>query len=85
MKVDTNWYFNQQPQHHIITVPTHTILHPQLEVNTVTYFHAIPKIVCNRTQAKKSMSRYPKFFTDSDHDYILEKIGCREKVSFKDM
>ena len=31
MKVDTNWYWNQQSKHHVIIVPTRTILHPQLE------------------------------------------------------
>ena len=36
IQVDTNWYWNQQPKHHVITVPTHTIIHPQLEVNAVT-------------------------------------------------
>ena len=36
IQVDTNWYWNQQPKHHVITVPTRTILHPQLEVNAVT-------------------------------------------------
>ena len=49
MQVDTNWYWNQHPQQHVITVKTRTIIHPQLEVNSVTYFHAITKIVCNRT------------------------------------
>ena len=29
MQVDTNWYCNQQPKHHVITVPTCTILHTQ--------------------------------------------------------
>ena len=53
MQVDTNWYWNQQPKHHASTVPTRTILHPRLEVNSVTDFHAIPKGVCSRTQAKK--------------------------------
>ena len=52
MKIDTNLYWNQRPKHNIITVPTHTILHPQLEVNTVTYFHAIPTSVCTRTHKK---------------------------------
>ena len=52
MQVDTNWYWNQHPQHHLITVSTHTILHPRLEVNAVTYFHAIPTSVCNITQEK---------------------------------
>ena len=42
MQVDTNWYWNQQPNHHVITVPTRTILHPQLEGDAITDFHAIP-------------------------------------------
>ena len=33
MQIDNNWYWNQQTKHHVITVPTRTILHPQLEVN----------------------------------------------------
>ena len=52
MKIDTNWYWNKQPKHHIITVPTRTITHPQLEVNGITDFHAIPTSLCSRTQAK---------------------------------
>ena len=36
MQVYTNWYFNQQPKHHFITVPTRTILHPHIEVNPLT-------------------------------------------------
>ena len=52
MQVYTHWYWNQHTQHHGITVPTRKIPHPQLEVNVVIDFHAIPKIVCNRTQAK---------------------------------
>ena len=36
MQVDTNWYCNQQPKHHVITVTTRTILHPQLEVEAIT-------------------------------------------------
>ena len=52
MQVDTNWYWNQQPKHHVIKVTTRTILHPQLEVYAITDFHAIPKSVCSITQAK---------------------------------
>ena len=52
MQVDTNWYFNQQPKHHVITVPTRKILHPQLEFDAVTDFQAISTSVCSRTQAK---------------------------------
>ena len=27
MQVDNNWYRNQNPQQHVITVPTHIIIH----------------------------------------------------------
>ena len=57
MQVDTNWYWNQQPKHHVITVPTHTIIHPQLEGDAITYFHLIPTSICYITQAKKAISR----------------------------
>ena len=73
--VDTNWYWNQQLKHHVIIVTTHTILNPQLEVNAVTYFNAIPTSVFTRKQAKKSISRKPICFTGSDYNYILEEIG----------
>ena len=70
MQVDTNWYWNQQPKHHVTTVSTRTIFHTQPEVNTVTDFHAIPTSVCTRRKAKKSISRQPIFLTDSDYDYV---------------
>ena len=55
MKVDTNWYCNQQPKQHVITVPTRTILHPQLEVNAVTYFHTITTSVYDFFHPKMSL------------------------------
>ena len=83
MHLDTNWYWNQQPKHHVITVSTRTILHQQLEVNVITDFHAITTSVCYRTQAKKSISRQPICLTDSDYDYILEEIGRQDKIEFE--
>ena len=83
MQVDTNWYWNQQPNHHVITVPTRTIIHPQLEVDAITEFHAIPTSVCSRTKAKKSISRQPICLTGADYDYILEEIGSRDKIEFE--
>ena len=52
MQEDTNCYWNQQPKHHVITVPTRTILHTQLEVDAIIDFHSIPTFVCSRIQAK---------------------------------
>ena len=82
IQIDTNWYWNQQPKNHIITVPTRTILHPQLGVNAITEFHTIPTSVCYRTQAKKSISRQPICLTDYDYYYILEEI-CRREIFFE--
>ena len=78
-------YCNKYPQQHFITVPTLKILHPRHEFYAVTYFHAIPKSVCNRTQAKKSISIHPICLNYSDYDYILEEIGRQEKMSLKEM
>ena len=64
-------------------MPTPTILHLQIEFDARIDFHAIPKSVCSRTQAKKSNSRQPIFLTDADYDYILEEIGCRDKIEFE--
>ena len=75
MQIDTNWYWNHQPKHHVITAPTRTILRPQLEVNAMTDFHAVPTSVCSRTQAKKFISSQPICLTGADYDYILEEIG----------
>ena len=72
MQVDTNWYWNQQSKHHVITVPTRTIHHPQLEGDAITDFHSIPTNICSRKQAKKSISRQPICLTDAEYDYILE-------------
>ena len=74
VQVDTNWYWNQQSKHHVITLPTRTILHPQLEVNAITDFHAIPTSLCSRTHAKQAISRQPICLTDANYDYILEEI-----------
>ena len=79
----TNWYWNQKPKHNVITVPTGTILHPQLEVNMITDFYSIPTSVCSRTQLKKAISRQPICLTDADYDSILEEIDRRDKIEFE--
>ena len=53
VQVDTNLNWNQQSKHHIITVPTRTIIHTQLKGDAITDFHSITAIICSRTQAKK--------------------------------
>ena len=83
MPINTNWYWNQQPKHHVITVPTRTILHPQLGVHAITDFHAIPTSVCSRTQEKISISTQPIYMTGAGYDDILEYIFCLDKTKFE--
>ena len=64
-------------------MPTHTILHPQLEANAITYFNAISTGIFSRTQAKKAISRQPICLTDYDSDYILEEFFCQDKIEFE--
>ena len=66
-------------------MPTCTIIHPRLEINAIIDIHDTPKSACNRTRAKKAISRHPIYLTSSDYDYILEEIGRQEKLSLKDM
>ena len=68
VQVDSNWYWGHHAKRYVITIPTCTILHPRLKVNVITDIHDIPKNVCNRTKAKKAISRYPICLTDSYYD-----------------
>ena len=49
MQESTNWFWDQHPQHQVITAPIHTILHPWLYVISTTDINEIAKSVCNRT------------------------------------
>ena len=64
-------------------MPTRTILHPQLEGDAITDFHAIPTSICSRTQAKKAISRQPICLSDFSYDSILEEIDQQEKIDFE--
>ena len=74
MQETTNWYCKQDPLQHTLMVTTRTILHPSLYVIKIRDVHDIPKNVCNRIQAKKSIQRHPISLTDPDYDYILDEI-----------
>ena len=80
MQESTDWFWDQHPQQEVITGPTYITLHPLLDVIAITYIHDIPNSVCNRTQEKKSISRHPSCLTDSDYNYILEKIDFWDKI-----
>ena len=80
MQENTNCYWKQQPLQQTIMVPTRTILHPRLDVITIIYVQDIPKNICNRIQAKKSIQRHPIIITDADYDYIFDEIERYEKL-----
>ena len=67
-----------------IIVPTHTILHPRLDVVLIRDAQYIPKNFYNRIQAKKSIQRHPIIMADADYDYIL-KLSVVKKLSLNGM
>ena len=81
MQENTNFYWKQQPLQHTIIFPTHTILHPCLEVIIIRYVQEIPKKLCSRNEAKKEIQRHSIIVTDADYDYIMDEIERREKLS----
>ena len=85
MQENTIWYCKQQPLKQTIVVPIITILHPRLDVITMIYFQDIPKNVCNRIQAKRSIQRHPIITTDAGYNYILDEIERLEKDELKGM
>ena len=59
MQENTNFYWKQQPLRQTIIVTTRKILHPRLNVIIIRYVQDVPKNVCNKIQAKKSIQRNP--------------------------
>ena len=54
MQENTNWYWKQQPLQQNIIVPTHTILHPHLDVIIIRYVQDIPKYFFIMNKNKKA-------------------------------
>ena len=74
MQENTHCYWQKQPLQHTIIVPTRTILYPRLDVVGITYVQDIPKTICNRIQANRSIQRHPIFLTDAYYGYTFNKI-----------
>ena len=83
MQENTNCYWKQQPLQQTIIVSTRTILHTPLEVIIIRYVQDIPKKLCGRSEAKKSIQRHIIVVTDADYDCIMDGIGHREKIEFE--
>ena len=56
MQVKTNWYWEQPPQQNSIISPTRTIVHPCLDVTTITKVKK-PKHLWNKNQTHKYIQR----------------------------
>ena len=59
------------------------IVHPYLHVIIVKYVHAILRSFCKRNQSKQDLQRHLTRPTESDHNYILDEIGRRDKIEYK--
>ena len=43
----------------------------------------IPGIICNKKQALEDVQIQPICISDTDHDYILDKIECRYIIEYE--
>ena len=58
-------------------------MHPCLDVIAVTEVQDIPKSVFNITQAHNDIQDNNSCLTDSDYDYIVDKIKWRNKIDYE--
>ena len=70
----------EKQQGKVIVVPTQTIIHPFIYLFVVKCVHHNPRNVLNINQARQALQRHPILLNDSDHDYIFDKIGGRNKI-----
>ena len=73
----------KKQQQQIIVVPTHTIVHPCLDVMAVIEVQYMPKCFFIITQQNKNIQGYNICLTESDNDYILDKIKWRGKIEYE--
>ena len=64
---------------------TRIIVHPYLHVIIVKYVHAILRSFCKRNQSKQDLQRHLIRPTESDHNYILEKLNADAKLRLIEM
>ena len=83
MENNTYCYWGQLKQHNNSIVPTRTILHPCLDVMSVTDANHITNIVYNRNQARKALKGHPIFLTDSDHNFIIYEIKHIDTIIYE--
>ena len=79
MKSNTKWYWEQKPQYKNIIVNTPAML----GCHHHHWSKKMPKIICNKNQARKAIQMSTICLTDSDHDFILDKIKLRDTIEYK--
>ena len=83
MKSNTNWYWQQLETKLSVFIAIHTIFHPCLDVSTIKDVSYIPRILCNKKQARKSVQRHTICISDAYHGYILDEIERRYHIEYK--
>ena len=71
MQDNTKWNWEQKPQHKNIIFPTRTIIHPCLDVTTVTEVETILKSVFNENKSRKAIQINLIYLTYYDRGFIL--------------
>ena len=73
MQENKNCYWDKNQQQ-VTIVPTHTIVHPCIEIMVVKYFQDIPRSVFNINQSRQALQIRTIRLTESDNDFIIVGI-----------
>ena len=76
-------YWKQLGTNQSVILSTCTIVHKFIEVSDIKNVAVINIIICNKKQARQAVHRQPIFISDSEHDYILEKIERRDYIEYE--
>ena len=82
-KDNTKCYWEQSIQHdNIFVSQTHNCT-AMIGCHHCQKGRKISKSVCNKYQSHKAIQRSPICLTDSDHDFILDKIEIRDTIEYE--
>ena len=82
MQYYTKQFWGKSQQEKNIIFPIRTIVHPCLDVMSVTEVKQIPRILCNINQAHKALQRCPIRLTDSNHYQIIDEMKHRDTFEY---
>ena len=79
---ENNWYWQQDVTNQSIIISTRTIFHTCIEVSDFKECFRNPQSICNKNKNAR-LSRDNHFFSDADHDYIIDEVQSHDHIEYE--